>query len=158
MNLYIKQKVFSWNDRFFVYDENGNEKYYVEGEVFTLGKRLHLYDTSNNQLSYIHEKIPALLPKFRITMKDGRVATVAQKFSLFKPHYTVDGPNWTVVGNFLIHEYRIIKDERPIAYISKQWFTWGDTYKISFNDDIEPAVVLSVVLVIDACIERQSTY
>ena len=158
MNLYIKQKVFSWNDRFFVYDEFGNEKYYVEGEVFSFGKKLHLYDTNRNQLSFIQEKVPTFMPKFRVTMQDGRVATVSQKFSLFRPHYIVDGPGWKVSGNFMIHEYSIIKDERPIAYISKQWFTWGDTYKISFNDDIEPAVVLSVVLIIDACIEKQHSY
>ena len=58
MNLYIKQKVFSWNDRFFVYDENGNEKYYVEGEVFTFGKKLHLYDTNRNQLLFKKNSLP----------------------------------------------------------------------------------------------------
>ena len=42
MNLYIKQHIFTWGDKFSVYDEAGNVKYNVEGEIFTWGKKLHL--------------------------------------------------------------------------------------------------------------------
>ena len=38
MKLYIKQKVFSWGDKFTVKDEAGRDRYYVEGEVFTFGR------------------------------------------------------------------------------------------------------------------------
>ena len=44
MKLYIKQKVFSWGDKFTVKDEAGRDRYYVEGEVFTFGRKLHVYD------------------------------------------------------------------------------------------------------------------
>jgi uncharacterized protein YxjI len=44
MKLYIKQKVFSWADRFTVKDENGADRYFVEGEMFSWGKKLHVYD------------------------------------------------------------------------------------------------------------------
>ena len=51
MKLYIKQKVFSWGDKFRIYDEN--DKYYVESEVFTFGKKLHLYSQSGSELAFI---------------------------------------------------------------------------------------------------------
>ena len=35
MKLYIKEKVFSWGDKFTVKDEYGNDKYFVQGEVFS---------------------------------------------------------------------------------------------------------------------------
>ena len=54
MKLYIKQKVFSWGDKFRIYDEYENDKYYVEGEVFTFGKKLHLYSKLGNEIAYIH--------------------------------------------------------------------------------------------------------
>jgi uncharacterized protein YxjI len=38
MKLYIKQKVFSWGDKFTVKDATGNDRYFVEGEVFSFGK------------------------------------------------------------------------------------------------------------------------
>ena len=41
MKLYIKEKVFSWGDKFFVKDESGNDRYVVQGEVFSLGKKLY---------------------------------------------------------------------------------------------------------------------
>ena len=57
MNLYIKQRIFSWGDRFSIYDANGNERYVVKGEVFTFGKKLHLYDVAGNELAFKAEKI-----------------------------------------------------------------------------------------------------
>ena len=35
MKLYIKEKVFSWGDKFTVKDAYGEDKYIVEGEVFS---------------------------------------------------------------------------------------------------------------------------
>ena len=45
MKLYIKQKVFSWGDKFTVIDAFGYDKYIVEGEVFLLfHQRRHYSD------------------------------------------------------------------------------------------------------------------
>ena len=38
MKLYIKEKVFSWGDHFYVRDAAGREKYEVRGEVFSLAR------------------------------------------------------------------------------------------------------------------------
>ena len=35
----IRQRIFTWGDKFDVYDAAGNTLYTVEGEVFTLGWR-----------------------------------------------------------------------------------------------------------------------
>ena len=48
MKLYMKQKVFSIKDRFYIKDEFEKDRYYVEGEFFTIGKKLHLYDMNGN--------------------------------------------------------------------------------------------------------------
>ena len=37
MNLYMKQRIFSWSEKFSIYDAAGNECYYVKGEVLTFG-------------------------------------------------------------------------------------------------------------------------
>ena len=41
MKLYIREKVFSWGDKFTVKDQYGNDKYIVQGEVFSFGKINH---------------------------------------------------------------------------------------------------------------------
>ena len=35
-DLYMRQRVFSWGDKFEIYDNAGNVKYYVEGEDLAL--------------------------------------------------------------------------------------------------------------------------
>ena len=55
MKLYIKQKIFTWGDRFSVYDQDGNERYTVKGEVFSWGKKLHLYDHFGTEQAFVRQ-------------------------------------------------------------------------------------------------------
>lgn len=155
MKLYIKQKVFSWRDRFRIYDEFENDKYYVEGEVFTLGKKLHLYSSGGQEMSYIHQKVMSFLPKYYINVNGTDIAQVVKEFTFFRQKYTVSGLGWTVEGDFWQHEYRILSEDRVIAAVSKRWFSWGDTYEIDIAESVDEIVALSVVLVIDAVIASQ---
>ena len=155
MNLYIKQHIFTWGDKFSIYDEEGNEKYYVEGEIFTFGKKLHLYDLNGNELAYIEQQLLTFLPKYLIYRDGAEFAEVVKEFTLFHPEYTVNGPDWTVHGDFFDHDYDITYEENTVASVSKEWFALGDAYEISFGLDVDEVDALSVVLVIDACIEAQ---
>lgn len=157
MKLYIKQKVFSWGDRFRIYDENEHDWYYVQGEVFSLGKKLHLYGTDDTELAFISQKVLSFLPKFYIHRNGTEYATVRKEFTLFRQKYTVDGPGWTVDGNFLEHEYVITDGTGTVATVSKRWFSWGDTYEIDISDRADEIAVLCVVLVIDAVLAQQSS-
>lgn len=155
MKLLIKQKVFSWGDKFTVYDEAGNERYKVEGEVFSLGKKLHLLDLSGNELAYIHQKVLSLLPRFFVTINGEEVAEIKAKFSILKPKYDILGLDWKVEGNFTGHEYAVYAEEGPVVEISKQWFTWGDTYVLNVPDSKNEVPALAVVLAIDAVMSQQ---
>ena len=64
MKLYIKQKVFSWGDKFTVKDEFGNDKYIVEGEIFTWGVVL------NKKCSLVHSQLSTAVSK---CAKEGKV-------------------------------------------------------------------------------------
>ena len=157
MKLYIKQKVFSWGDKFRIYDEYENDLYYVEGEVFTFGKKLHLSDPSGNELAFIHQKVWSFLPKYFISRNGTDVAQVIKEFTFFRQEYTVDGLGWTVKGNFWAHEYEITGNGQTVATISKHWFTWGDTYEIDIADGIDEVMALCVVLIIDAVIQQSNS-
>ena len=155
MKLYMKQKVFSWGDKFRIADEYGNIRYYVEGEVFTLGKKLHLLDAGGRELMFIHQKLLSLLPRYLIAQNGRDIAEVVKEFTLFRQQFTVDGPGWDVAGDFLQHEYEIAEEGRPVARISKHWFTWGDSYEIDIVPGTDETMVLCVVLVIDAVLAAQ---
>ena len=154
MKLYIKQKVFSWGDKFRIYDENQNDRYYVEGDVFSFGKKLHLYSQSGVEEAFIHQKVLSFLPKYYISRNNIDVAQVIKEFTILHQKYTVEGLGWTVTGNFLAHDYEITSGRQKIASISKRWFSWGDTYEIDIADDADEVMAICVVLIIDAVIAQ----
>ena len=153
MKLYLKQHVFTFGDRFTVYDEKGNDRFYVEGEVFTFGKKLHITDLAGNELIYIEQKLFSFLPTYYVYRGEQQVAEIVKEFSFFHPEYTIGGLNWHISGDIFDHEYTMDEGEKTVTTVSKEWFTWGDTYEIDVHDSVEPILALAVVLVIDACID-----
>ncbi len=156
MNLYLNQKHFSWDDRFYVYDANGNKMYYVEGEIQSWGKKLHLYDLLGNEKIFISQKMTSVLPRYTINMGSHTVAEVERQF-LFKNEYKVTELDWKVKGNFNDHQYTIENGRRVIASVSPKPFELGDGYEIKIPFDSDELMALSIVLVIDACIEAKTT-
>ena len=155
MKYYIKQHIFTWGDRFSIYDESGTETLYVEGEVFTFGKKLHLMNARGEELSYIHQKLLSFLPRYHISRRGEIVATVVKEMTLFHHEYRVEGLGWRVSGDFFDHEYAIYDGDHEIARVSKEWFTWGDAYAIDIGEGEDAVAVLSVVLVIDAVLAAE---
>lgn len=155
MNLYMKQEVFTWGDKFWIYDQYGNGKYYVEGEVFSFGKKLHVYDVNRNELVYIEQKLLTWLPKYEIYTPEGLAAEVVKDFTFFHQRYEVNGPGWVVEGDFFDHDYQISDNNGVIAAVTKEWFTFGDAYQIQVADHLKDVFIVAIVLVIDACIAAQ---
>ncbi len=155
-NLYIKQRIFSWGDKFAIYDADGNERYYVEGEVFSFGKKLHLYDLQGQELAYIEQQLFTFLPRYIVYRNNLQLCEVVKEFTFFHNKYSVEGLGWEVDGDFMDHDYEITENGRPIATVSKEWFTLGDAYEIDFGANVDEVDALAVVLVIDACIEASS--
>jgi uncharacterized protein YxjI len=156
MKLYIKQKVFSWGDKFTVMDQVGTDRYFVEGEVFSFGKKLHVYDAHHFERAYIKQELLTWMPRYSVYTNGAQIAQVKREFTFFRPKYTIDGPGWDVEGDFFAHEYQITKSGRTIATISKEWMTWGDSYELDIADGVNEITALAVVLAIDAVIESQN--
>ena len=153
MKLYIKEKVFSWNERFSVKDENGWDKYFVEGEFLSLGKKLHLLNIHGEEVAFIQQKLLTLLPRFTVSVAGRQIAEIRKEFTLFFQRYVIDGLGWEVEGSIWEHEYEIRRNGRPIVMISKEWFTWGDSYVLDILDPADELLALAVVLTIDCVAE-----
>ena len=155
MKLYMKEKVFTLNDKFSVMDENGNEKYLVEGEFLSLGKRLHIYDLQGAEVAFIKQELLTLLPRFTVFMDGAEVAHVKKEFTLFLPRYTIEGLGWEIDGSFWEHDYQITRLGQPIVTIQKEWMTWGDSYVLDIANPADEIMALAVVLTIDCVREMQ---
>jgi len=156
MKLYIQQKVFSWADRFSVKDETGQDRYYVEGELFSWGKKLHICNAMGDEAAYIQQRLMTFMPKYDIFTNGAQVAQITKEFSFLFPKYRIDGPDWTVEGSFLAHDYQILEQGRPIVTIAKEWMTWGDCYELDIENPADELIALAVVLTIDCVIANSN--
>jgi uncharacterized protein YxjI len=156
MKLYIKEKVFSWGDKFFVKDALGEDKYVVQGEVFSLGKKLHVYDMLGREAAFIKQELMTWLPRFTVYADGEQIAQVKKEFSFLFPRYSIEGLGWEIEGSFWEHEYQITQNGQPIVNISKEWMTWGDSYELDIRSPADEIIALAVVLTIDCVREAQN--
>lgn len=157
MKLYIKQKVFSWGDKFSIKDFDGFDKYYVEGEVFSWGHKLHVYNSGNSEVAFVKQKLMSWLPKFEVYINEALAVEVVKEFTFFKPKYTLQGTNWTVDGDFWSHNYVIYDGANAIAFIDKVWFSWGDSYELDIAEGVDEVLVVATVLAIDCVMQDDSS-
>ena len=156
MKLYIKEKIFTWGDKFTVKDEYGRDKYIVEGEIFSWGRKLHVYNMTGYEVAFIKQEVFSWMPRYYVFIGGRQVAEICQRFSLFTPRYTIDGPGWEVSGSVWGHEYAITKAGRHIVTISKEWMTWGDSYELDIADPNDEIIALAAVLTIDCVVESNN--
>ena len=148
MKLYIKQKVFSWRDRFAVKDEAECDRWFAQGEIFTLGRKLHVYDASGAEVAFIRQKVLSLLPRYYIEI-DGMEYEFVREFTLLRPKYTIRNLDWTIDGNFMEHNYTVRNNHGDVMRISKAWLTWGDFYELDIADAQNELLCLCGALAID---------
>lgn len=156
MKYYLKQKVFSWKDRFTIKDASGRDVFFVEGELFSWGKKLHITDSEGQEVLFIQQKVFSWLPNFTLFMQGKEVARVRKELTFLRPRYVIDGLDWEVEGNVWAHDYEIREDGQLIASISKQWFSWGDSYELDLVDEAHALLALGIILTIDVVLDAQA--
>lgn len=156
MKLYMKQKAFAFVDEFTVRDESGSDRYRVKGEFFSFCHRLHVMDMEGNELAVIQQKVWSFMARYIITIGGTEAAQVVKEFTLMKPNYRIEGLSWRLEGEFLSHEYRLTDGDRTLMNLSKEWFTWGDSYVLDIADGINELLCLCIVLAVDSANERSN--
>jgi uncharacterized protein YxjI len=154
MKFYVKQKIFSFGERFTVKDEFGNDRYFVEGEVFSIPKRFHIYDTSGKEVLLLQSRMFSFMPSYQIIRDDDVAAEIVKEFSFFHPRYRIEGSPFSVEGEVFTHDYTILRDGHPVASISKEWFTWGDSYMVNNYSGEDEQMLLAILIVIDCVLSQ----
>ncbi|WMM24530.1 LURP-one-related family protein [Tissierella sp. MB52-C2] len=151
MRYLIRERIFSFSDSFTINDENNRPYYEVVGKVFSIGNKLNLYDMNGRNLLYIEQKIFRFLPEYIIYEGNKVVARIQKEFTFFKPKFTIDSSygDFTIDGDVFAYNFNIIKNGRPVAWISKKFLSFSDTYSIDIADEENHAFILSLVIVLD---------
>ena len=156
MRYVMKQKLFTLTDDYAIADEGGNDAYFVKGKLLSFGKNLSFQDMNGTEITHIQQKLLNWGPTYEI-QHNGELEAVVKKelFTLFHCVFHVeDTPGHdalTAEGNFNDHEYVFSRAGGPVATVSKQWFTFADTYGVEVDDREDAVLVLACTVVIDEC-------
>jgi uncharacterized protein YxjI len=153
MRFILRQKLLAWGNDFIVRDEAGNDAFVVDGRAISLGNKASFQDTAGNELAFISQKFLSLVPVYEIFI-GGEPAAVVRKdvFKLFHHTFSVDVPgpdDLTAEGDLTQHEYAFRRGTRPVAHVSKKWFTLADTYGVDVGEGEDAVLILACAVVID---------
>lgn len=151
MEYKIRQKIFSFGDKFTIKDMNDNDIYYVQGKVFTIGNKLSIFDLQNRELVYIEQRLFRFLPEYHIYMNKAHVAMVKSQFSFFRQKLYIqsDLGRFDVDGSVFAYDFNVRKDGRIVATVTKKFFSLSDTYHVSVDDGEDQVLMLALVIVLD---------
>ncbi|MGC9398316.1 MAG: LURP-one-related/scramblase family protein [Anaerolineae bacterium] len=154
MRYVIKQKVFTLTDDFVIHDMDGNPRYHVKGKLLSLGDRLSFRTLSGEEVVTIRQKLLSFSPRYRIYRRGVLQAEVKKrKFTLLRDKFKVnmkDGtPDLEITGNLLDHNYRIERQGREVARVSKTWITVRDSYGADVAPGEDDVFILACVVVVD---------
>jgi uncharacterized protein YxjI len=160
MRYVMRQNLFAWGDDFVIKDESGRDVFFVDGKVFSLGNQLSFQDMNGNELASIQQRLLAWGPTYDI-YGGGVLKAVVSKaiFTFLHCSFSVDVPgpdDLEATGSFTDHEYEFRRGGSTVAQVSKQWFSWTDTYGVDIAPGEDDVLILASTVVIDmACHEHK---
>ncbi|WP_078555931.1 LURP-one-related/scramblase family protein [Bacillus alkalicellulosilyticus] len=155
--LYIKQKVFSLSGKFTVKDQEQNDVYYVEGSFMKLPKTFSIMNSDRKEVALITKKMLSFLPKFFVEVNGREMVMIKKEFSFFKARYTIDAAGIEVRGNWWDMNFQLFQHGEVVGKVSKQWFTWGDSYKVEILNEEMETIIIALVIAIDCVKADEAT-
>lgn len=156
MRYYMKSKFFKIKEDFWIKNEYEEEVFFVDNKFFTLGLQFDIQ--KNNRVIYsVKERLLTFLSNYNIYENDNVIASVDQKFTFFKNKTTVTSSKYDDIeinGDFFSINYEILKNNRVIATVKKELFSFTDNYYVDINFEDE-AFILCLVVIIDNIIDKQ---
>lgn len=150
----IHQKLISIGDDYWIENDEGQRAFKVDGKALRIRKTLILEDAEGRPLCRIQERMLRIKDTMEIEDMEGKRIALVQKALIapFRDRWTVkigSGPDLTVQGNILDHEYTIKEGLRRVAEISKKWLKLSDVYGVEIDSDQEDVLILTVAIAID---------
>ena len=151
MRYIVKERIFSFADKFDITDTYENPVYQVEGKIFAIGNKLKIYDMDGRELIYIEEKLFRFLPEYSIYREGGLLGRLKKELTFFRPKFNIESSlgNFKIDGDIFHYNFNIIKNGRVVADISKKWIAFSDTYSVDIDPDEDQAFILALVIILD---------
>ena len=155
----LQRKLFAIGEDFWIENDRGEAVFKVDGKALSIRSQFLLEDQAGAELLSVEAKLIALQPTMKIERQGQLYATVTKAlFTLLHQHYTIQvegGPAYEAEGDITNHEYEVHSNGRPVAQISRQWFSVRDAYGVALAPELDQALMLAAAVCIDEIAERQ---
>jgi uncharacterized protein YxjI len=116
-----------------VKDQGEKDRFYVEGSFMKVPETFSILNKSNksgDEVALITKKTFSFLPKFFVEVNGQELLTIKRDLSFLKARYTIDAAGIEVQGNWWDMNFKVLQHGRVVGEVGKEWFTWGDSYKV----------------------------
>ena len=154
MKLFVKEKLISMHNRYFIYNENGELAYEIESKVISIGDKTTIYDNNHNVVAYIEQEIFHLMPHYNVYIKDEYKYQIKKKFKMLKNDYELSN-SYKVEGSAFNLNFKIINNYgKEIALVNRKFLSIGDKYQIEIIDEKDIDTILTIIVAITNDIDR----
>ena len=151
----MRQKILSIGDDYWIEDEQGDRVYKIDGKALRVRQTMDLEDANGTTLCRVQTRMLHLRDTMAVETPDGDRLALVHKALItpLRERWKVDvenGPDLSVHGNIVEHEYEIEADDATVAEVSKKWFRVRDTYGVEVATGNDPVLMLAVSVALDA--------
>ena len=155
MKLYVTEKLFSFHNRFYVKDINGNDVYEISSKAISFGDKTTIKNMLGEEIAYIEQQLFHFMPNYNIYMNNRLVCNISKKFQLFKNDYILDN-GFRVEGEFLMLDFSIYdQTNNEIGHIKRNFISIGDKYEIEIKDSKDCYLILAIIVAIANDVNRK---
>jgi uncharacterized protein YxjI len=161
INRYLmRQRLFAFGQDFFINNAAGQPCFKIDGKVRLVKESLKFRDMQGNLLYKLDEKVLRIRESFDIlNANDQLVAKVHNAIiDPLRERFTIEitgGENMITMGKVIWAQYDIMRGQRQVAKISKQ-FSWigRDQYVVDVVQGEDDCLILAITVVIDMMVSN----
>jgi uncharacterized protein YxjI len=156
----MRQRVFAIGQDFYINNAAGQPCFKIDGKVRLVKESLKFRDLQGNLLYKLDEKVLRIRESFDILKPDGQLAAKVHNAIIdpLRERFTIEipgGENMTTMGKVIWTQYDILRGQRQVAKISKQ-FSWigRDQYVVDVLPGEDDCLILAITVVIDMMVSN----
>ena len=154
----MREKLFAIGDDYWIENESGDRAFKVDGKALRVRDTFILEDTSGEELFKAQKKALHIRDTMEIEHDGHTVATIKKAMvSPLRHRFAIEvagGGELSATGNIVDHEYKVERDGKEVAEVSKRWFRVRDTYGIEIRPGENDALILAATACIDEMTDR----
>jgi uncharacterized protein YxjI len=150
----MRQRMLSIGDDYVIENDRGERVFRLDGKALRIRKTILFEDMDGRELCRIQERMLRVKDSMEIEGPEGNRIAIVKKALItpLRDRWIVkveDGPDLSVQGNIVDHEYRIERDDAKVAEVSKRWFRVRDTYGVEVAPGENDVLILAATAVLD---------